>query len=188
MRREPRLAGLVVIGDDDQRRIGAHVGRGADPLDRCRRRVSAATRDDGHPALHDLDSVGDQLSMLVCGQGRDLAGRPAGHQRIRAFGNLPFHEAGECVLSDTAAGKWRHQRRNRAEKHELASSIGSFLWTSWPRSLADKEGQAKMSSMWRIAVIIPVLLATAPSSSAQYAPPPSYSAAPVAGPSVASSL
>ena len=45
-----------------------------------------------------------------------------------------------------------------------------------------------MSSMWRIAVIIPVLLATAPSSSAQYAPPPGYSPAPFAAPSVASSL
>ncbi|MEA3081166.1 MAG: soluble lytic murein transglycosylase, partial [Sphingomonadales bacterium] len=44
-----------------------------------------------------------------------------------------------------------------------------------------------MSSMWRAAVIIPVLLATAPSSSAQYAPP-SYAAAPAWAPSVASSL
>jgi soluble lytic murein transglycosylase len=35
-----------------------------------------------------------------------------------------------------------------------------------------------MSSMWRAAVIIPVLLATAPSSSAQYAGPSSYAAAP----------
>ena len=34
-----------------------------------------------------------------------------------------------------------------------------------------------MSSMWRVAVIIPVLLATAPSSSAQYAAPPAYGAA-----------
>jgi len=45
-----------------------------------------------------------------------------------------------------------------------------------------------MSSMWRIAVIIPVLLATAPSSSAQYEPPPGYSPAPLAAPSVTSSL
>ena len=45
-----------------------------------------------------------------------------------------------------------------------------------------------MSSMWRAAVIIPVLLATAPSSSAQYAPPANYAAAPASSPSVASSL
>ncbi|MEA3058821.1 MAG: soluble lytic murein transglycosylase [Sphingomonadales bacterium] len=46
-----------------------------------------------------------------------------------------------------------------------------------------------MSSMWRAAVFVPVLLlATAPSSSAQYAPPASYAAAPAQGPSVAASL
>ena len=44
-----------------------------------------------------------------------------------------------------------------------------------------------MSSMWRAAVILPVLLATAPSSSAQYVAP--YAATPVySSPSVASSL
>src|SRR5947209_6052390 len=46
-----------------------------------------------------------------------------------------------------------------------------------------------MSSMWRVAVIIPVLLATAPLSSAQYAAATSAGAAPaVASQSVASSL
>ena len=57
------------------------------------------------------------------------------------------------------------------------------------RSRPDKEGQANMSSMWRAAVFVPVLLlATAPSSSAQYAPPASYAAAPAPAPNVASSL
>jgi soluble lytic murein transglycosylase len=46
-----------------------------------------------------------------------------------------------------------------------------------------------MSSMWRFAVLVPVLLATAPSSSAQYAAPTTYSAAPAYGaPSVAYAL
>src|SRR4029078_10807562 len=45
-----------------------------------------------------------------------------------------------------------------------------------------------MSSMWRIAVTIPVLLATAASSSAQYAPPATYAATPTAAVSVASSV
>ena len=47
----------------------------------------------------------------------------------------------------------------------------------------------KMSSMWRVAAILPVLLAIAPSSSAQYAAPamsPAYAAVPA--PSVAYSL
>jgi soluble lytic murein transglycosylase len=45
-----------------------------------------------------------------------------------------------------------------------------------------------MSSMWRIAVLVPVLLATAPSSSAQYSAPPSYSSGTYQVPSVAYSL
>jgi soluble lytic murein transglycosylase len=45
-----------------------------------------------------------------------------------------------------------------------------------------------MSSMWRSAVIIPLLLAIAPSSSAQYAAPGTYAAAPTYAPSVAASL
>ncbi|MFL6777227.1 MAG: lytic transglycosylase domain-containing protein [Sphingomicrobium sp.] len=45
-----------------------------------------------------------------------------------------------------------------------------------------------MSSMWRVAVIVPVLLVTAPSSSAQYAAPASPAAAPAYSSSVAASL
>ena len=45
-----------------------------------------------------------------------------------------------------------------------------------------------MSSMWRVAVMVPVLLATAASSSAQYASLSSYSAAPSSLPSAAYSL
>jgi len=45
-----------------------------------------------------------------------------------------------------------------------------------------------MSSMWRSAVIIPVLLATAVASSAQYAGPANYAPPPAYAPSVASSL
>ncbi len=45
-----------------------------------------------------------------------------------------------------------------------------------------------MSSMWRFAILVPAILATAPSSSAQYAAPTSYSAAANYAPSVAYSL
>ena len=47
-----------------------------------------------------------------------------------------------------------------------------------------------MSSMWRFAVMVPVLLATAPLSSAQYAAPTTYAAAPgyTTAPSVAYAL
>jgi soluble lytic murein transglycosylase len=46
-----------------------------------------------------------------------------------------------------------------------------------------------MSSVWRAAILVPaLLLATAPSSSAQYAPPSSYAAAPAPAANLASSL
>src|SRR3982750_2046670 len=58
------------------------------------------------------------------------------------------------------------------------------------RSRPDKERGRTMSSMWRIAAMIPVLLVTAPSSSAQYAAPLPAAAAPAyaAPQNVASSL
>src|SRR5205085_4783349 len=63
-----------------------------------------------------------------------------------------------------------------------------WVWRVGPRSRPDKERDGKMSSMWRAAAIIPMLLATAPSSSAQYAPQASYAAAPASSPSVAASI
>lgn len=56
------------------------------------------------------------------------------------------------------------------------------------RSGPDKERDRNMSSMWRAAVLVPVMLATVPSSSAQYSAPPGYAAAVYQGPSVAYSL
>ena len=53
----------------------------------------------------------------------------------------------------------------------LPRGTGVFCGQIRPRSLADKERDCKMSSMWRAAVILPVLLVTAPSSSAQYVRP-----------------
>lgn len=57
-----------------------------------------------------------------------------------------------------------------------------------PRSRADKEGEGKMSSMWRVAAIIPLLLGAVPSSSAQYVAPANYGAQPAYAPSVTSSI
>src|SRR5689334_10316844 len=56
------------------------------------------------------------------------------------------------------------------------------------RSRPDKERDRRMSSMWRLAVTLPVLLAIASSSSAQYAVPGTYAARPAYAPSVASSI
>ena len=191
MRGEPRLARLVVIRHDDQRGVGADVGGGADQLDRGGGRIAAAAGDHRHPALRDLARRARSPRDARRGSG-SRSRRSSRTAPARSMPSAICHSTNsrECVFGDTAAGKWRHQRRNRAEKHELASSKGSLVWIVWAgvHGLI-RRGTAKMSSMWRVAVIMPVLLATAPSSSAQYAAPASYAAAPAyAAPSVASSL
>ena len=105
MRRKPRLARLVVIRHDDQRRVGADIGRGPRHLDRMR-----AVELLPQPAITGTrplatSTVPRYLPMLVGGQRRALAGRPARHERVAALGDLPLDELGECVLSDTAAAK-----------------------------------------------------------------------------------
>jgi hypothetical protein len=126
MRNKARLARLVVVGDDRQHRISADVGRGAGPLDRSGRVVGTGAGDHRNPSLRSLDCRGDHVAMLVARQRRDFAGCTARYEGIGPFGNLPFDELANCVLGNTAAGKGRHKRRNRAEKHELASVLGSL--------------------------------------------------------------
>src|SRR5437763_14834837 len=116
--------------------------------------------------------------LLVVAQGRGFTRRPARHQRIAALGDLPLDELTKCVLGDTATGKGRYQRRDGAEKHELSSFHGGFTgrWAAFC-SGPDKDAKYSMSSMWRAAAILPILVvATTPSSSAQYAAPatPAY--------------
>ena len=177
MRVDAVLVRAVVIRRHVQRRIGAGLFGVARQLDRVSRIVRSAAGDDRHAAAGNLDGDLDHPPMLVGRERRRLAGRSARDQRIRALVDLPLDERSECVLGDTARRKWSHQRRNRAEKHELISSAGSFLWRSWPRSLADKERDCKMSSMWRAALLIPLLVGTV-SASAQYSAPYAYRPAP----------
>src|SRR4051812_3526474 len=123
---EASLAGFIVIGNDDQHRVGSNVGCRPYELNRRSGRVAATARDYRNPAIRDLHRMVDDLAMLVAAESRAFPGRPAGNQRVRSFRNLPLDELAECVLHDTPAREWRDQRRNRAEKHELTSSNGSW--------------------------------------------------------------
>src|SRR5215208_2474517 len=116
-----RLARLIVIWDDDQRRVRPHVRSSADHLDRRFRRITAAACNDRDPALGGFDTGGDNVPMFVTGQRGALARGSAWHERIAALGNLPLDEFTECVLRDTPPRKWSDERRNRAKKHELVS-------------------------------------------------------------------
>ena len=189
MRGQPGLAGLVIIGHDDQRGVGPDVRGCPDHLDRVGRRIAAAAGDHWDTAFGRLDRSRDNVAVLVAGQRRAFAGRAARNEPVRAFRNLPVDELAECVFSNTAAGKRRNQSRNRAEEHELASMPECFDPWVGLRSRPDKEGDCNMSSMWRAVAFLPVALAAAPSSSAQYgAPAPAQAAVTYALPSVSASI
>ena len=67
-----------------------------------------------------------------------------------------------CRFVDTSRRKWRHKCRDRPEKHELTSfDRRVFCGRMWAvvHGLI-RSGDRLMSSMWRAAVILPVLLVT----------------------------
>ncbi len=66
------------------------------------------------------------MPVLGAAKGRDLSGGATWNQRIGTLRNLPFDQLAECVLGDTTLRKGRHERRDRAEKHELTFRIESF--------------------------------------------------------------
>jgi hypothetical protein len=65
-------------------------------------------------------------AVAVVRQRRDLARRPARNQRVRTLRDLPLDELAKCVFGDTPSDKGGHERRDRAEKHELNSRMTSF--------------------------------------------------------------
>ena len=109
----------------------------------CRYSIACATLLLPQPAitgtrpLRDFDRELDHPALLVGAHRRAFAGRSARDQRVAALGDLPLDELAECVFGDTAARKWRHERRDRPEKHELTSVHGSLLCVQYgPRSRA----------------------------------------------------
>ena len=89
---EARLARLVIIRHDDQRRVGADIGRRPDQLDRRRGRIASAARNYRDAPFGNFDRRGDDLPVLFARKRRALAGRPARNQRVAALGNLPLDQ------------------------------------------------------------------------------------------------
>ena len=111
---EPLLGRPVVIGRDDQDRVGADRFGVAREGDRVDGRVRARTGHDRHPALRLLDTQLDDALVLLMGQGGALARRPDRNQAVGAALDLPGDEAAELVLVEDPVPERGHERRERA--------------------------------------------------------------------------
>ena len=89
---EPFLRRLVVIGRDHERAIGAGLLGVAGQLDGLGGRVRSGAGDHRHAAGSRLDAELDDLLVLVMGERRRFARRPARHEPVRALVDLPLDQ------------------------------------------------------------------------------------------------
>ena len=145
-----------------QRGVGARVLGGAHHA-RSHGRVSlaAAAGDHRHPALRHLDRDLDHPPMLVA----DQASRSRRSCRTAPARCCPRRSAirrtrGMCLHRHGLPEKG-HQCRYRPEKHELFAFTTSFAEVdNQPLFSADKDRGRMMSSMRRVAFLLPLLLVT----------------------------
>ncbi len=108
------LGRLVVIGRDDQDRVGADpLGMLGEP-DRLGGAVRAGAGDDRDPALDLVDRDLDDPLMFLMAQGRALARGPDRHDTVAAILDLPVDEFAKARFVDSSVFKWGHERRDGA--------------------------------------------------------------------------
>ena len=113
---EPPLGRLVVVGRNEQRRVGPdHLGM-AREADRLPGVVGSGAGDDGDAAPRRLDRKLDDPVVLLMGERGRLARRAARHESARAALNVQVDEPRECGLIDLAIAKRRHERHHGAAK------------------------------------------------------------------------
>ena len=114
VRVEHPAVGPVVVGGDDERGVGAELGRPAGRTDRGGGVVRAGPGDDRDAIARralggDLHGRGDEPLALLGRQGGGLAGRAARDEAVDAGQDLPAHEPAECGLVEGAV---RLERRD----------------------------------------------------------------------------
>ena len=120
------LRRLVVIGADNQRRIGARLLGLPGQLDRVLGRVRAGSGNDRDPlALGDLDAQADQPLLLVIGESRRFAGRAARHQSVGSLVDLPSHMLLKRAFVQLVVAKRRDQRDERSLEHRFLRDCGA---------------------------------------------------------------
>ena len=99
---EPFLRRLVVIGRDDEHRVGAGPLGMLGEIDRFLGRIRAGAGHDRHPAARLIDAPFHHLLVLLVGQRRAFAGGADRNQPIGALGDLPIDQVAERFLIDGA--------------------------------------------------------------------------------------
>ncbi|MCY1300948.1 hypothetical protein D9M70_505360 [compost metagenome] len=134
MREEALLRRLVVIGRDNEDRIGTSLFGMLRELDCFRRVVGAGAGDHRHPLGRRLDAELDDFLVLVMGKGRRLAGGADRHETMAAFFYLPFHMRDETIRIHRAGGGERcyesgngtleHAQLLTAQRRKMHSCFG----------------------------------------------------------------
>ena len=117
MRLHAALVRLVVVGRNDQHRVGASLFGMHGKIDRLGGVVGAGACNDWHPAARDLDRHLDDVFVLVMAKRRRFAGCADRHQAAAALVDLPFDEIAERLLVESCRiREWRDQRGDRPAK------------------------------------------------------------------------
>ena len=89
---------LVVVGRDEQKRVGADLTGVPRESDRVIGVVRARARDDRDASGDPLDTVADALAVLLVGERRRLAGRSADDDGVGRIRDLALDHLAELLI------------------------------------------------------------------------------------------
>ncbi len=112
-----RLAGLVVVGGDEQQPVGAELLGLPGQLDGVCGGVGADAGDHDGSLADRVDDRAQDVAVLGHGGGRALTGGPADHHAVVAVGDEVVGDAGRAVEVDgsVVVERRRHRRQHPAE-------------------------------------------------------------------------
>ena len=128
---EPGLVGLVVVGRDHQRGVGAGVSHAPHLLHGLGGGVAARPGDDRHPPLGLLHHQADGLHPLHRGHGHRLPGGPHRHQARGATGELLPHQGAVRPVVERSVPEGSGERGQRTL--ELHHRAGPYRRDDSPR-------------------------------------------------------
>ena len=125
--------GLVVVGRDDQRAVGAGLGGGLGQLDRVAGVVGAGAADHRRLVADLVDYRRQQRDVLLVVEGRRLAGRAGDDDAVRAVLDQVGGELPRRRLVDRPARLegGRHRRQDSADLAHRWQGTGAVIRQRW---------------------------------------------------------